>query len=168
MIKKIKYDTQGFKITDYHGYNELNIKTLETPLPPGLLHIYENKEHIGIIEGSICIIKEHKRETWHAVPFKIYTSIIKRPLIEVLIELMNRLPYKDRVYGTLIPSKIVERGPKVDMGQKNIAFGSYVMVQIGINTTMKSIYVPEIELKVSNNSGGYYFLNILTGKQLHR
>ena len=68
---------------------------------------------------------------------------------------------------TLITSKIVEGIPKVDMGQKKIAFVSYVMFHIGTSNTTKSRCVPTISLKASNYSGGYYFLNILTGKQIH-
>ena len=32
---------------------------------------------------------------------------------------------------------------------------------------MKSRCVPEIALKASNDSGGYYFMNIFTGKRMH-
>ena len=35
-----KYDTRGFNIMNYHGYNDFNIKALETSLLPDLLHIY--------------------------------------------------------------------------------------------------------------------------------
>ena len=38
---KTKHETIGFKITDYYGDNEFNIKTLETSLLTGLPHIYE-------------------------------------------------------------------------------------------------------------------------------
>ena len=54
--------------------------------------------------------------------------------------------------------------PKVDMGQKKIAFGSYEMVHIGKTITMKTIYVTAIALKASNDSVGYYSVNIFTGK----
>ena len=46
---KTKYDTRGFKITDYHGENKFNIKILETSLLPGLMHIYAKNEHVGMI-----------------------------------------------------------------------------------------------------------------------
>ena len=55
----------------------------------------------------------------------------------------------------------------MDTRKKNIAFGSYVKVHIGTTDTMKIRYVPEISLKVSNDSGGYYFMNIFTRKQTH-
>ena len=53
------------------------------------------------------------------------------------------------------------------MGEKNIAFGSYVMVNIGTMNTLEIRFVPKIELKASNNYGEYYFMNIFTGKKTH-
>ena len=46
----------------------------------------------------------------------------------------------------------------MNMVQKNIVFGSSVMVHNGTTNTMKILCVPEILLKASNNSGGYYLL----------
>ena len=90
---------------------------------------------------------------------------MKRLLIEVVVDLLNRFPPKGGVSDTLIPPKIVEGRPKVDMEQKRIAFGSYEMVHIGTTNTMKSICVPVITLKASDYSGGYYFTDIFTRKK---
>ena len=73
---------------DYHGNNEFNIKTLETSLLPHLLHIYKN-EHVGIIERSICTIKERTRATRYTVPFKRYTSLMEISLIKGLVDFLN-------------------------------------------------------------------------------
>ena len=54
------------------------------------------------------------------------------------------------------------------MGHRKLAFGTYMMVQFGTTNTMKSRRILEIELKASNNSGGYNFMNIFTGKLMHR
>ena len=50
------------------------------------------------------------------------------------------------------------------MGQKKVSFDSYVMVHIGTTNTNKIRCVPVISLKASNDSGGYHFMNIFTGK----
>ena len=92
-------------------------------LLPGLLHIYAKNKHVVIIEKSICTIKEHEKSTCRATPLKIYTSIMKRSLIEGVVDILNMLPPRDRVSDTLSPSKIVEGRLKLDMGQKKIAFG---------------------------------------------
>ena len=86
---------------EYHGDNKFNIKALETALLTGLLHINEKNEHVGIIEQSVHTIKELTRATYHAIPFKIYTSLIERSLIEVVVDLLNRFLSKDGVSDTL-------------------------------------------------------------------
>ena len=84
-----------------------------------------------------------------------------------MVDLLNRFPSKYGVYDTLSPSTIVEVGPKFDMGQKKMDFYSYVMVHIGTTNNMKIRCVQKITLKVSNDSGSYYFMNIFTGKQMN-
>ena len=74
---KIKYYTRCFNITDYHGENKFDIKTFKTSPPPALLEIYEKNEHIGIIEQSICTIKECAGTTCHTVTFKRYKGRMK-------------------------------------------------------------------------------------------
>ena len=68
-------------------------------------------------------------------------------LIEVVLDLLNTFSSKDGVSDTLSPSTIVEVRSKVDMGQKNIVFGSYVMVHIGKTDTIKIRCIPAISLK---------------------
>ena len=147
MRKKNKYDTRGFNITDYYGDNEFNIKTLETSLSPDLLNIHAKNEHFRIIEWSICKIKELARAKCHAIPFKRYKSKTKRSLKEVLVDLLKRFPSKDGVSDTLISSKIVEGRPKVDMGQKSIAFGPYAMFTLVQPTKWKPDAFQRLHLK---------------------
>ena len=109
-------------------------------------------------------LKARARATFHAVTFKIYTSLITKSLIEGVLYLLNMLPYKYEVLDTLSPSTIVEGIPKVDLGYKMIAFGSYVMVHIGTTDTVKIRCIPVIVLKAPKYYGGYYFMNIFTGE----
>ena len=78
-----------------------------------------------------------------------------RSLIEGVVYVFNSFPPKDGVSDNLITSTIVQGTPKVDTGQKRIAFYSYEMVHICKTNTIKSICVPEISLKASN----YYVVN---------
>ena len=48
-----------------------------------------------------------------------------------------------------------------------IAFGSYALVYIGTKNNMKPISVPVIALRRSNNTGGYYFISLYSGKRIH-
>ena len=69
---------------------------------------------------------------------------------------------------TLIPLTIVQRMPKKDMGKKNIYFVSHTMVHINRMKIKNCRVVPEISLKASNNSGGYYFYEYIYGGKMHR
>ena len=48
----------GFNITDVHGDNSFNIKSIKSHLLPIYKHIYGKEEHVGIIERIIMVIKE--------------------------------------------------------------------------------------------------------------
>ena len=78
-----------------------------------------------------------------------------RSLIEGVVYVFNSFPPKDGVSDNLITSTIVQGTPKVDTGEKRIAFYSYEMVHICTTNTMKIICVPAIALKASN----YYVVN---------
>ena len=67
--------------------------------------------------------------------------------IEDVVDFLKHFPSKDGFSDTLSQSKIVEGIPKVDMGKKNIAFGSYEMVKIGTTNTNITRCILEIALK---------------------
>ena len=51
------YEARGFNITDIHGDNKFNTKTLKSHLIPILTHIYGKEDNVGIIERMIRLIK---------------------------------------------------------------------------------------------------------------
>ena len=53
------------------------------------------------------------------------------------------------------------------MNHTRVAFGSYAMIYIGACNTMEARIEPEITLKPSNELGGYYFMSLKTGRQVH-
>ena len=62
------YEAIGFNATVVHEEKEFNINTLKVHLLPLCTHIYEKKEHVGIIERTIRVIKEYARCMLHAIP----------------------------------------------------------------------------------------------------
>ena len=48
-----------------------------------------------------------------------------------------------------------------------IPFGSYTLVYTGTSNTLDSRSTPCIALRESNNNGGYYFMSLETGRQIH-
>ena len=47
---KRTHESRGFNITDFHGDNEINIKSLRDSLCPLTVHMYEKYEHVGFIK----------------------------------------------------------------------------------------------------------------------
>ena len=63
---------------------------------------------------------------------------------------------------------IVEGKLRINMGLERIEFGAYELVYAGTKSTMKRRSVPEIALKVSNETGGIYFIFLYTVKRMHK
>ena len=162
-----KYETRGFDVAAVHADNEFNVKDIKDFLLPTLTHIYGKDEHVGFIEQAIKTIKERCRCICHTIPFHFYTRLMVEALIKVVIRWLNAFPSKNSISDTMSPAMIVEGKQNPDMSLKRISFGSHAMVYIGTTNTMKRRAVPAIALDESNDHGGYYFMNLYTGKRLH-
>ena len=53
-----KYEMRGFKVTDIHGDNEFNNKSLIDALEPVSFHVHAKGEHVGFIENGVKTVKE--------------------------------------------------------------------------------------------------------------
>ena len=161
------YERRGFSIEKYHGNNEFDMNDLRETIRPGILLICANEEHVHKIERSIRTIKERCRGTCHSVPYKRYTRLMTKSLVEGIVGLLNDFPSKDGVSQTMSPSMIVTGAQMPDYNIKKIVFGSYAQVHLGTTNTMKHRSVPAIALRSSNESGGHYFMSLLSGKRIH-
>ena len=162
-----KHEARGFEITDIHGDNEFDIQSLKDSLQPTIFHIYARGEHVGFIENAVKTIKERARSTCHSTPYRRYTKLMTQSLIAGVIDIINFFPSKNAVSDTMSPAMLVEGKQKMDLSKKRIEFGAYAMVHVGTNNNMKRRSVPGIALRASNESGGYFFMSLYTGKQLH-
>ena len=66
----------------YYSENEFNINTLRENIMQTVLNIYSQGRHTPTIEISIKSIKQVERCTKHYVPYKSYTRLMIRPLVE--------------------------------------------------------------------------------------
>ena len=71
-------------------------------------------------------------------------------LITVVKKWLNVFPSKGSISDTMRPSTIVEVKPNPDICTQRILFGSYALVYIGSDNTMKRRSVPGISLNESN------------------
>jgi len=131
------------------------------------VNIYARHEHVGEIERSTRTIKERCRATCHSIPFKRFTKLMVRSLIEGVVFMLNSFPSKTGISNTMSPGMIVEGRPKIDFSKKKVVFGTYVLVTEGSDNSMKGRATPAIVLRMSNNDGGYFFMSLHTGKRIH-
>ena len=162
-----KYACRSFNICDFHGDNEFDKNVLRNFLTPALLHIYGREEHVGTIERSIRTVKERFRSMCSNVPYRRFTILMVRSLVEGIIAVLNAFPSKNAVSTTISPATIVEGKPKLDFKRKMIPFGAYALVYTGTTNNNKPRAVPAIALRMSNNAGGHYFMSLHTGKRIH-
>ena len=88
-------------------------------------------------------------------------------LISLYVQtLEEQFPSKTGISQTIIPSTIVEGKDKPDLGQKKIAYGSYVLAHIGTTNTMKATSVPAIAL-YSGANGTSFFISHWSGRKIH-
>ena len=88
-------------------------------------------------------------------------------LVEGIVGLLNDFPSNNGESQKMSPSMIVTGAQMPDYNIKRIVFGSYAQVHLGTTNTMKHRSVPAVALRSSNESGGHYFMSLLSGKRIH-
>ena len=162
-----KYSCRSLNICDYHGDNEFDRSALKDFLQPAAVHIYGKGEHCGPIERSVRTVKDRFRSTCSNVPYRRFTILMVRSLVEAIIEVLNAFPSKNAVSNTISPATIVEGKPKMDFKRQMIAFGAYALVYTGTSNDNNPRAVPAIALKMSNSAGGHYFMSLHSGRRIH-
>ena len=90
-----------------------------------------------------------------------------RSLVEGIIAVLNAFPSKNSISQTISPVTIVEGKPKMDLKKKMIPFGACALVCTRTTNDNKPRAVPAIALRMSNTTGGHYFMSLYTVKRTH-
>ena len=88
-------------------------------------------------------------------------------LAEGAIRWLNDFSLYKGVSDTISLAKIDIGKESTDLNQKRVTFGSYGMLYISTNNTMKIRGIPVIELNKSNDWGIHDFILLHSGKTLH-
>ena len=86
-------------------------------------------------------------------------------MVAHVVEMMNRFPKNNGLSSNTSPAEIIEGVDKLGLSQRQILFGSYAEVWDGTLNTMKERSIPCMALNCSNNSGGFYFMSLESGKR---
>ena len=150
---KTKYKDRGFTITDYHGESEF--QHLHYFLAPAHLQTCAANEHIGDIERSIWKIKERVRCGCNSIPYKKFTKLMTRSLVQDMLICLNMFPSKNGVPSDLSQEAIILGSPNPDYNKLKITFGEYSQVYIVTTNSTKHRMVGVISLMPSYERGGY-------------
>jgi hypothetical protein len=82
-------------------------------------------------------------------------------------EWLNAYPYKRGVSDRYSPGAMIQGKGPVNMETLRVTFGAYCEVYDGTDNTNKERKVSCIALRPCNRQGGYYFLNLETGRKIH-
>ena len=96
--------------------------------------------------------------TTHSVPYKIYTKLMTRSLVELITQSRNSFPQKGSIRKRLGANTILLGNPSPDNNKKRILFGSYVMVYTGTTNTLKIRSTPSISSNESYEDGRNFFM----------
>ena len=120
-----------------------------------------------MIKRPIQKIEELVRCGFHSIPYKKFTKLMTISLVQDMITCTNMFPSKNGISSDLSPASIILGSPNPDQNKLKIAFGAYSNFYIGTTNSTKHITLGEIALRPENERGGYYFISLSTGKQLH-
>ena len=148
------------------------------PLRPKLLSLQATLnpasagEHVPEVERAIRVVKERARAFVVMLPFKHVPSLMKRHLIQLVVQLLNLTVHPNGLSPYLSPSSIM-LGVSFDTKvHGKLPFGTYCQVQDDINplnSVDKPRTVDAIALRpISNVQGGWVFLNITSWKLIRR
>ena len=88
-------------------------------------------------------------------------------MVQDMITCLIVFPSKNGISSNLIPAAIILGSPNQDYNKLKITFGAYAQVYIGNTNSTKQGTVGVIALIPANESGGYYFMSLATGKHIH-
>jgi hypothetical protein len=165
-IEKVieQFTKRGFKISIVNGDNEF--KKLEGKLSVHI-EICGAGQHIPRIERGIRYFKDGIRCYFVGLPFKKVPKLMIDECARGWIGIKNSLPQKNGVSKTTSPSTFILGNGQIDGNNLKGIFGKYYEVFDGTDNTTKERRLSCICLRPSNGKGGYYFMNLHTGKMVH-
>lgn len=161
LIKVIDvYKAHGLSISSISADNEFE-KVREGARPVHLDIVAREKHAPHIVRAK------RVRCFCSSIPFEYLPLAMLIVVLEQANTWLNQFPELDGVSAELSLSAIVLGIPKPDCSKLKISFASYAQVFDSSDNTMYKRSIPAIALRPSNNQGGYYFMSLNTGRQIH-
>ena len=164
------YHARGIHVNQINTDNEF--ECIKNNILPTNLNVAAAEEHVGEIERSIRTMKEGTRYDVHRLPYSHYPTVMIKGLITKRVKDLNQLPSNNGISNTLSSSTLMTGKPSPDFLEViKLNFGDYVQAYNAkkITNNNKSRAVGAISLYPSGNEvGGWYFISLATGQEVHR
>ena len=85
------YNNRGFNIVQVECDNEFDNEHVRAVIAPRVLDVAGREQHVGPVERSIRTVKERIRSIYHSLPYKRYTKVMVRSLVESAVFWLNRV-----------------------------------------------------------------------------
>jgi hypothetical protein len=158
------FRNRGFQVNLINADNEF--KKLEHKVSAHV-EICAAGQHIPHIERGIRFLKDRTRCFWVSLPFKKVPKLMIDECLTMVTTCLNDFPSKNGISTTMSPASIVLGRGKTDGNNLKATFGRYYEVYCGTDNTNKERRTSALCLRPSNSQGGYFFMNIETGKKIH-
>jgi hypothetical protein len=158
------FRTRGFQVNLINADNEF--QKLEHKVSAHV-EICAAGQHIPRIERGIRFLKDRTRCFWVSLPYKKVPKLMIDECLTMVTTCLNDFPSKNGISTTMSPASIVLGRGKIDGNNLKATFGRYYEVYCGTDSTNKERRTSAICLRPSNSQGGYYFMNLHTGRKIH-
>jgi len=162
------YLARGFRVAAVHADPEF--QPLAISILPSILHVVAKGAHVPEIERSIRTMKERIRTVIHGLPFRSYTRLMIASLVHFITRLLNQFPRANSICRDLSPLSMITGADIPSIKEFSIEFGAYVVTHDAITNTNTT--APRgsdaIALCPANSSGGWYFMNLSSGRRILR
>jgi hypothetical protein len=133
------------------------------------LNTAANDEHVGDIERYIRTVKERVRCIYNTLPFTLMPNRLIVEMVYFSVFWLNSFPARDGISETLSPRALVT-GQQIDYNKHcKLEFGLYVQTHEKHDNSMDARTIGALALRPARNAqGGYFFMNLNTGKKITR
>ena len=148
------------------------------PLRPKLLSLHATLnpasagEHVPEVERAIRIVKERARAFIFMLPFKYVPTLLKRHLIQLVVQLLNLTVHPNGLSPYLSPSSILLGTSFDTKTHDRLPFGTYCQLRddtAPLNFIDKPRNIDALAVSsISNVQGGWVFVNVHIWKLVRR
>ena len=132
------------------------------------LHIVAREEHVPEVERFNRTIKERVRANYNTLPFTHYPPVLVAEMVFAAVFWRNMFPLKGGISQTQSPAELIVNRSLDAHAHCKVGLGDYVQTHEEHDNTMDSRTIGAIALRPAAGDNSYYFLNLATGRRIHR